>query len=84
MPNQTTNCMLSLFTRDGSGTIDIAELGQALKEFGIYDEDAEELLKSADSNGDGQIDYQEFSFLLRNKNQGLQKSRGVKKTMSRY
>lgn len=62
----------------------MSELGQALKQFGIYDENAEELLKSADTNGDGQIDYQEFSYLLRNKNQGLVKSRGMKKTLSRY
>jgi hypothetical protein len=71
-------------TRDGSGTIDIGELSDALKNFGIYGSDEEELLKSADTNGDGQIDYQEFSFLLRNKNQGLQASRGAKKTISRY
>ena len=70
--------------RDGSGTIDISEVGQALKDFGIYNESAEELLKSADTNGDGQIDYQEFSFLLRSKNQGLAKSRGMKKSLSRY
>jgi Ca2+-binding EF-hand superfamily protein len=62
----------------------MSELSQALKDFGIYDDDAEELMKSADSNGDGQIDYQEFSFLLRSKNQGFEKSKGVKKNMSRY
>ncbi len=70
--------------RDSSGTIDITELGEALKQFGIFGTDEAELLKSADTNGDGQIDYQEFAYLLRNKNQGLQASRGVKKTLSRY
>ncbi|GAX79943.1 hypothetical protein CEUSTIGMA_g7383.t1 [Chlamydomonas eustigma] len=74
----------SQLDRDGSGTIDISELAQALKDFGIFDNDAEELMKSADSNGDGQIDYQEFSFLLRSKNPGFEKSKGVKKNLSRY
>lgn len=61
--------------KDGSGSIDVNELADALKQFGIYGSDEAELLQSADANGDGQIDYQEFSFLLRNKNQELQQSR---------
>jgi Ca2+-binding EF-hand superfamily protein len=77
-------CVLVVYCRDGSGTIDISELAQALKDFGIFDNDAEELMKSADSNGDGQIDYQEFSFLLRSKNPGFEKSKGLKKNLSRY
>jgi len=59
--------------KDGSGTISIDELSDALKQFGIYD-DARELLESADSNQDGQIDYAEFSWLLRNNNEGLKQS----------
>jgi Ca2+-binding EF-hand superfamily protein len=49
---------------DGSGTISVAELGDSLKAFGIYDS-AAELLQSADKNGDGYIDYSEFTFMLR-------------------
>ena len=41
---------------DGSGTISIDELSDALRRFGIYD-DAKDLLAQADTNGDGQIDY---------------------------
>lgn len=41
---------------DGSGTISIDELSDALRRFGIYD-NAKDLLATADSNGDGQIDY---------------------------
>lgn len=71
--------------RDGSGTIDVNELQAALKAFGIVGNDAQELLKSADSNGDGQIDYQEFCFMLRSKNQGAAGSttRGTKRGQSR-
>eukprot|EP00955_Chlamydomonas_euryale_P044255 352840-Chlamydomonas_euryale.AAC.4 len=47
--------------KDGSGTIDIEELREALKQFGIFGSDEAELLKSADTNGDGLIDYNEFS-----------------------
>eukprot|EP00878_Enallax_costatus_P019301 GHUV01020361.1.p1 GENE.GHUV01020361.1~~GHUV01020361.1.p1 ORF type:complete len:411 (+),score=150.67 GHUV01020361.1:34-1233(+) len=58
---------------DGSGTISIEELSDALRQFGIYD-DAKDLLAQADTNGDGQIDYAEFSWMLRNHNDSLQGS----------
>jgi hypothetical protein len=45
----------------------------AARHFGIYD-DAKELLQSADTNGDGMIDYAEFSWLLRNQNENLKAS----------
>jgi calcium-dependent protein kinase len=59
--------------RDGSGTITIDELSDALRQFGVYD-DACGLLASADSNGDGLIDYAEFAWMLRNHNQELRLS----------
>lgn len=59
--------------KDGSGTITIEELADALRQFGIYD-DAKALLATADTNGDGLIDYAEFSWLLRNNNEGLRLS----------
>lgn len=70
--------------RDGSGTISLDELGEALKQFGIYD-DAKVLLAQADQNHDGQIDYLEFSYLLRNQNEGLRQSaKQVKRTISKF
>lgn len=59
--------------KDGSGTITIDELQDALKKFGIFD-DAKELLAVADTNQDGMIDYAEFSWLLRNNNENLRTS----------
>lgn len=66
---------------DDSGTISSDELAAMLKQFGIF-EDAKDMLASADTNGDGQIDYAEFSWLLRNNNDGLKLSgRAASKAM---
>ncbi|PNH07749.1 Calcium-dependent protein kinase 17 [Tetrabaena socialis] len=70
--------------KDGSGTISVAELEQELKKFGIYD-DAKELLATADTNGDGQIDYLEFCSMLRNNNEALKQStRAIKRQYSKF
>jgi calcium-dependent protein kinase len=71
--------------KDGSGTISLEELAEALRTFGIYD-DAKDLLASADTNDDGQIDYAEFSWLLRNNNENLRASaRGAsKKSLAKF
>lgn len=55
------------------------------RHFGIYD-DAKELLQSADTNGDGLIDYAEFSWLLRSQSEHLKASARaeVKGTLSKY
>lgn len=69
---------------DNSGTISVSELADSLKKFGIYD-DAKELLASADTNGDGQIDYMEFCSLLRNHNESLRQStRAIKRQYSKF
>ena len=49
-----------LFDIDGNGFIDTAELRATLAEFGscVSLPDAEALLRAADKNGDGQIDYE--------------------------
>lgn len=43
--------LLRELDKDGSGTISIDELGEALKRFGIFD-DAKKLLETADTNGE--------------------------------
>ena len=47
--------------KDGDGFITASELRQALGK----DVSIDALIKEADKNGDGKIDYQEFSDLLR-------------------
>lgn len=62
----------------------LQELEMELKKFGIYD-DAKELLASADTNGDGHIDYLEFCGLLRNNNEALKQStRAIKRQYSKF
>lgn len=58
---------------DGTFPTNLAAATAAARHFGIYD-DAKELLQSADTNGDGMIDYAEFSWLLRNQNENLKAS----------
>lgn len=57
---------------DSSGTIDVRELKTALEKMGYLTRDVNELILSADANGDGVIDFQEFSALLRNQTNELQ------------
>ncbi|XP_062716066.1 calmodulin-A-like isoform X1 [Aedes albopictus] len=51
-----------MFDRNGDGMISADELRLALQSFGeqLADEEIEELLREADINCDGQIDYQDF------------------------
>ena len=54
------------FDKDGSGTIDAEELFQCLKAMGHHPEplELEELLAQMDTNGDGVIDFEEFSAVM--------------------
>ncbi|KAL3474600.1 hypothetical protein BJX99DRAFT_231295 [Aspergillus californicus] len=59
----------AVFDRDNSGTIDADELRQVLRSIGegVSDEDVDDMLREADVNGDGSIDYQEFVRLMTEK-----------------
>ncbi|KAK7613018.1 hypothetical protein IWX49DRAFT_51713 [Phyllosticta citricarpa] len=52
----------AVFDRDGTGTIDASELSHVLKSLGekLSDAEIDEIIKQADLNGDGAIDYNEF------------------------
>ena len=49
-----------VFDIDGDGFIDAAELRQTMHDLGesLSDRDVESMIKSADKNGDGRIDYE--------------------------
>ncbi|XP_055637648.1 uncharacterized protein LOC129776187 [Toxorhynchites rutilus septentrionalis] len=58
-----------IFDRDGNGLISAEELRAALKSFGeqLAEEEIDEMLREADVNCDGQIDYQEFVRMILDK-----------------
>ncbi|KAJ8322144.1 hypothetical protein KUTeg_000615 [Tegillarca granosa] len=51
-----------VFDRDGNGFIDAKELRFAMKQLGetLSDKELEEMMKEADVDGDGKINYEEF------------------------
>lgn len=55
-----------LFDNDGNGFISAAELRHVMTNLGetLTDEEVDELMREADQNGDGQIDYNEFVKLM--------------------
>jgi len=52
----------SLFDKDGDGTIDADELGTVLRSLGHQptEEEVEDMIREADTDGNGTIDFQEF------------------------
>ncbi|KAK8246599.1 hypothetical protein HDK90DRAFT_500722 [Phyllosticta capitalensis] len=52
----------AVFDRDGTGTIDAGELSHVLKSLGekLSEAEIEEIIRQADVDGDGMIDYNEF------------------------
>lgn len=64
----------SYFDKDGSGYITQDELQQACEEFGMEDVLLEEMIREADQNNDGQIDYSEFVAMMQRGNADLSKS----------
>jgi len=52
----------SLFDKDGDGTIDNEELGTVLRSLGNQptDEEVEDMIREADEDGNGTIDFAEF------------------------
>lgn len=58
----------SYFDKDGSGYITADELQQACEEFGIEDARLEDMIREADQDNDGCIDYNEFVAMMQKGN----------------
>ncbi|KAK9072727.1 hypothetical protein SSX86_009162 [Deinandra increscens subsp. villosa] len=63
----------SYFDKDDSGYITLDELQQACNEFGVDDVHLEEVIKEADQNNDGRIDYNEFVAMMHDGHEMLTK-----------
>ena len=59
---QSTNpaAIFKLIDKDGSKSLDVAEMTTALAEFGLSAEVTEKVMKALDTNGDGVVDEAEF------------------------
>eukprot|EP00168_Porphyra_purpurea_P018874 TRINITY_DN7236_c0_g1_i10.p5 TRINITY_DN7236_c0_g1~~TRINITY_DN7236_c0_g1_i10.p5 ORF type:complete len:102 (-),score=46.03 TRINITY_DN7236_c0_g1_i10:187-492(-) len=55
-----------VFDKDGSGKIDATELRNIMMSLGenLSDEEVNQMIKEADLNGDGEIDFDEFMRML--------------------
>merc|ERR1712013_427951 len=58
-----------VFDKDGNGFISAQELRHVMTSLGekLTDDEADEMIREADLNGDGQIDYQEFVKMMTTK-----------------
>jgi len=56
-----------VFDKNGNGFITADELRHIMTNIGdsLNDEEIEEMIKEADGDGDGQINYEEFAKILR-------------------
>ena len=59
--------MFNEIDKDRSGEITNEELAEALKKAnpGMADEDVDMMIKESDENGDGKVDYNEFSMFMK-------------------
>lgn len=72
---------MQLTTRDGNGKLTAKELKHALCSVGetLSDEEVADLLKQADKDGDGEIDYTEFVSLLTYEHPSMKQKPATKK-----
>ncbi|NXA79820.1 CALMS protein, partial [Thryothorus ludovicianus] len=58
-----------VFDKDGNGYISAAELRHVMTNLGekLTDEEVDEMIKEADCNGDGQVNYEEFVRMMTEK-----------------
>ena len=62
-PDAALRAAFSIFDKDGDGTISADEIRDVMHEMGepVLDHDIEKVIGDIDVNGDGHVDYDEFS-----------------------
>lgn len=65
-PEQDMRDAFKVFDKNGDGVITATELRYVMTNLGekMTDEEIDEMLREADTDGDGQIDYQEFVAMM--------------------
>ena len=63
------NYKCSVFDKDGNGYISSAELRHVMTNLGekLTDEEVDEMIREADIDGDGQVNYEEFVAMMTSK-----------------
>ncbi|KAK5089441.1 Mitochondrial group I intron splicing factor ccm1 [Exophiala xenobiotica] len=63
---EETRAAFNVFDKDGSGTISASELRDVMKSLGenLTDAEIDEMIREADKDNNGTIDYEEFANLL--------------------
>ena len=58
-----------VFDKDGNGYISVAELRHVMTNLGekLTDEEVDEMIREADIDGDGQVNYEEFVTMMTSK-----------------
>eukprot|EP00300_Choanocystis_sp_HF-7_P020719 c20660_g1_i3.p4 GENE.c20660_g1_i3~~c20660_g1_i3.p4 ORF type:complete len:103 (+),score=31.45 c20660_g1_i3:1398-1706(+) len=61
-PNQELRAAFAVFDQNGDGKISVEELRSVLTKLGeaLTDQEVEDMMREADVNGDGELDYGEF------------------------
>ena len=64
-----TKKLFSVFDKDGNGYISAAELRHVMTNLGekLTDEEVDEMIREADIDGDGQVNYEEFVAMMTSK-----------------
>ena len=65
-PEKELKEAFKIFDKDGNGFISAAELRHVMTNLGekLTDEEVDQMIKEADTNGDGQVDYNEFARMM--------------------
>ena len=64
-----SDLFFSVFDKDGNGYISAAELRHVMTNLGekLTDEEVDEMIREADIDGDGQVNYEEFVTMMTSK-----------------
>ena len=68
-PRNSKRNSFSVFDKDGNGYISAAELRHVMTNLGekLTDEEVDEMIREADIDGDGQVNYEEFVTMMTSK-----------------